>query len=524
LFRYVKYKKVQPQPMNLDVILENAAEKFKDKTAIIIGERHVSFTSLEKDANIVAQALIKMGVKSGDRVAMIQGSNPEFAAVFFGVMKAGGVAVPLDSRYVADELCILFNDCRPRVLFIEDPPLESLLPSLKRFKSIEHIITVDTKYDRQFDSYQQILTGNSPSPVKVATRPEDIAIISYTGGPTQKPHGVALSHQSIYTEVVNSAETVRQTEKDVMIQFALPTYHQFGLTAVLLGSLYKGNTVVEIPGTGRSIESFMEAVEREKGTIYMGVPYIYSLMINVARRTGIKHNLSSLRLLVSGGAPLEPVIINQFKKSCGLNIIDIYGQTESVCHITVMPLDGSGKPGSSGKAMPCWEMKIFDDRDKELPSGREGEIVVRGPVMSGFHNKPEATARALRNGWLHTGDIGYMDEEGFLFITARKRRMMILKGQNVFPADIEEILETHPDIAEAKVMGKPDIVRSETITAMVRFKPGKTLTEQEIRQYCQGRMADYKLPKEIIITDKLPALTPLWRRQTDIESADIRLE
>jgi long-chain acyl-CoA synthetase len=510
--------------MNLDVILKDAAKHFKDKTAIIIGERHVSFSSLEKDANKVAHALIKLGLKKGDRVVMIQGSNPEFAAVFFGVMKAGGIAVPLDSRYVADELFILFDDCLPRVLFIEDAPLEPLLPALKRFKSIEHVVTFDTEHGGQFKSYREILAGNPASPVSIAAQPEDTAIISYTGGPTQKPHGVALSHQSIYTEVVDSAKTFRQTEKDVMIQFALPTYHQFGLTAVLLGSLYTGNTVVEIPGTGRSIESFMEAVEQEKGTVYMGVPYIYSLMINVARRMGIKHDLSSLRLLVSGGAPLEPVIINQFKKSFGLNIIDIYGQTESVCHVTVMPLDGTGKIGSSGKPLPCWEIKIFDDHDKELPAGREGEIVLRGPVMTGFYNQPEATAKALRNGWLHTGDIGYLDEEGFLFITARKRRMMILKGQNVFPADIEEILETHPDIAEAKVMGKSDIVRSETITALVRLKPGKRLTEQDIRQYCQGRMADYKLPKEISIVDNLPAVTPLWRRQQNIDLADIKLE
>jgi long-chain acyl-CoA synthetase len=512
------------QPMNLREILEDAAKKFKDKTAIIIGERHVSFTRLEQDANRIARALVKMGVKKGDRVAMIQGSNPEFAAVFFGIMKAGGIAVPLDSRYVADELFILFSDCKPKALFIEDPPLESLLPSLKRFTSIEHVVSVNTKYDKQFKNYQQILSENPASAIDINTRPEDTAIISYTGGPTQKPHGVALSHQSIYTEVINSAETFEQTEKDVMIQFALPTYHQFGLTAVLLGSLYKGNTVVEIPGTGRSIESFMEIVEREKGTIYMGVPYIYSLMINVARRTGIKHNLSSLRLLVSGGAPLEPVIIDQFKQLYGMNIIDIYGQTEAICHITVMPLDGKGKPGSSGKALPCWEMKIFDDNDNELPAGQEGEIVVRGPVMTGFYNQPEATASTLRKGWLHTGDIGYIDEDGFLFITARKRRMMILKGQNVFPADIEEILETHPDIAEARVMGKADIVRSETIKALVKLKPGKEVTEQEIRQYCQGRMADYKLPKEIDIVDTLPAKTPLWRRLPNLEPADIKLE
>jgi long-chain acyl-CoA synthetase len=348
--------------------------------------------------------------------------------------------------------------------------------------------------------------------MNIGVKPDEIAIISYTGGPTYNPHGVALSHKSVYTEVISSAEGFAQTENDVMMLFALPMYHQFGLTAALLASIYKGNTVVAVPGTGRSIESFMEAIEREKGTIYCGVPYIYSLMINVARHAGVKHNFSSLRLLASGGAPLEPVVINQFKQIYGLDIHDIYGQTESICHATTMPVHGEIRIGSSGKPLSCWEMKIFDENDNEMPSGREGEIVFRGPVMSGFYNKPEATARTIKNGWLHTGDIGWIDEDGYLFITARKRRMLILKGQNIFPTDIEAVLNTHPKIAEARVMGKIDIVRGETVKALVKLKAGETTTEQEIRQYCQGRMADYKLPREIEFVDVMPQEIPIWRR------------
>jgi len=510
--------------MDLTSILKNSAARLADKTAIAIGKRRVSFARLEEDSNRVAHALLKMGVKKGDRVAMMQANHPEFVSVFFGIIKTGAIAVPLDSRYIAAELASLFNDCTPKLFVIENPPLESLLPALPGFASIKHVVTVNYQQDKRFISYEEILAKNPASSVNVPIDPDDIAIISYTGGATQQCHGVALSHRSVYTEVINSAIGFKQTEKDVMMLFALPMYHQFGLTAVLLASLYKGNTVVVVPGTGRSIDSFMEAVEREKGTIYCGVPYIYSLMINVARRAGIKHDLSSLRLLASGGAPLEPVVINRFKEYYGFDILDIYGQTESVCHVTVMPIDGTGKIGSSGKPMPCWEMKIFDDNDNELPPGREGEIVLRGPFMTGFYNKPEATAKALRNGWLHTGDIGWMDEDGFLFITARKRRMLILKGQNIFPADIEEVLATHPRVAEARVMGKIDLVRGETVKALVRLKQGQTLTEQELRQYCQGRMADYKLPREISFVDVIPAEIPVWRRPQSFESADLMLE
>jgi long-chain acyl-CoA synthetase len=493
-------------------ILEGAAANFPSKTALVYEGRRITFAELEGEANRVARGLAKLGVKKGERIAMVQSSNPRFVTVFFGIMKAGGIAVPLDARYVADELVSLFDDCRPAALFIEDTPLGSLLPAVPRFKSLQHIITFGGMVAAKSLSYEKLIAGGPAPRPQTAIDPGDIAIISYTGGPTLRPHGVALSHRAVYTEAVNSTLVLQQTEKDVLLQFALPLYHQFGLTAVLLASFYKGSTIVMVPGTGRSIDSFMQAVERERGTICLAVPYIYSLMINIARREGIKYDLSSLRLCISGGAPIEPIIIETFQKSFGLKIIDIYGQTESVSQITVSPIDGSGPTGSSGKPMPCWEIKIFDEDDNELPPDTEGEIVARGPVMNGFYNKPEATARALRNGWLHTGDIGRIDRDGFLFITRRQRHMLILKGQNIFPQDIEAVLAGHPAVAAAKVVGVPDIVRGETVKALVRLKPGASVTEPELRRYCQGLMADYKLPREIEFVAALPETVPNWTR------------
>jgi long-chain acyl-CoA synthetase len=508
-------------PMDLGSILENTARRTGSKTAIVFGERRVSFASLEEDANKFAQALLKLGIKKGDRVAMLQNTSPEFVVVFFAIMKVGGIAVPLDTRYVTDELVSLCNDCTPAVAVSEVALLEPLLQALPQCQSLKHIVTVGDNAPVQFLNYAKIMADYKPATVNISIEPDAIAIISYTGGPTYHPHGVALSHWSLVTEVISSVETFEQTENDVFMLFALPMYHQFGLVAVLLASIYTGNSVVAVPGTGRSIESFMEAVEREKGTVYCGVPYIYSLMINVAKRAGIKHNLSSLRLLASGGAPLEPVVITQFKQYCGMDIRDIYGQTESICHCTVMPIHGTGKIGSSGKTLRCWEMKIFDENDQEMPSGQEGEIVLRGPVMSSFWNHPRETAEILRNGWLHTGDMGWIDEEGYLFITARKRRMLVLKGQNIFPGDIEAVLESHPKVAEAKVAGVIDLVRGETIKALVRLKTGQTATEQELRQYCQGHMADYKIPKAIEFVDVMPQVIPLWRRK-EYTAADIK--
>ncbi len=506
------------QLKNLGSLLENTVKRVGTKTVLVYGERRISFASVDEDSNKFAQGLLKLGVKKGDRVAMLQNSSPEFAIVFFAIMKVGGIAVPLDTRYVADELISLCNDCTPSIIISENALLEPLLKALPKCPSIKHIISVGDDAPQQFTNYTQIIKGNKSTTVKINIELDDIAVISYTGGPTYHPHGVAISHRSLINEVISSVETFEQTENDVFMLFALPMYHQFGLTAVLLASVYTGNTIVVVPGTGRSIESFMEAVEREKGTVYCGVPYIYSLMINVARRAGIKHNLSSLRLLASGGAPLEPIVINQFKRYYGIDIRDIYGQTESICHCTVMPIHGTGKIGSSGKTLRCWEMKIFDENDIELPPGQEGEIVLRGPFMNGFWNQPKETAEVLRNGWLHTGDIGWMDKEGYLFITARKRRMIVLKGQNVFPSDIEAVLQKHGKVAEVKVIGTIDLVRGETIKALVRLKTGEKVTEQEIRQYCQGRLADYKLPREIEFVDVMPKDLPLWRRRQYTEA------
>ncbi len=509
--------------MDLIQMLENAAKRYGNKTAFLMGKRRVSFQELEDTSNKVANALLKLGIEKGDRVATMQASNPEFVTIFFGILKTGAIAVPLDSRYVADELDSLFQDCQPKVLVADNPPLASLVQALPRFSSIKHIITIDPELDGRFISYNQIVYENPAKAVDIHIDSDDPATISYTGGPTQDPHGVVLSHRSICTEAITSGDVLHQTEKDVLIGFALPMYHQFGLVSVLLGSIAKGSTLVVVPGTGRSIHSFMEAVEREKGTIYMGVPYIYALMINVARKEGVKYDLSSLRVCLSGGAPLAIEIIHLFKKLFNLNLLDIWGQTETISHATVSPIDGTGPIGASGKAMPCWEMKIFDDNDIELPPNQEGEIVMRGPVMTCFYNKPEATTQILRNGWLHTGDIGRIDEDGNLFITARKRIMLILKGQNIFPRDIEEVLNTHPKIAESRIIGVIDILRGETVKALVHLKPGETATEQEIRRYCQGRMADYKLPREVVFVESIPVATPNWKRPKSQEISGLKL-
>jgi len=489
--------------MNLKTMLENTAKHHADKTAIVMGERRITYTELDRSANKVTHALLKLGVVKGDRVALMLTNSPEFVICYFGSIKAGAIPTPLDIRHKSEELACLLHNCQPKVLIIENTFLEPVIPALSRFHSIKHIINVGATHDEHFLSYQKIVATSPASEIPREPAPDDLATISYAGGPTAHPHGAMLTHRCLVAAADSYAAGFQQTEKDVSMLFSLPMFHMFGLASVLLTSIARGSTVVIVPGTGRSIGSFFEAVEKERGTIFLAVPYIYALAASVARREGITNDLSSLRLCVSGGAPLSLNIIHQFQQYYGLNIIDVWGLTEAVAHVTCSA-DGTGKLGSTGKVLSGWEIKVVDDDGAELPPNQPGEILVKGLITQGYYHNPQATAEIIRNNWLHTGDIGKIDEDGYLYITGRKKEMIILKGENIYPGDIEQVLCDHPKVDRARVIGIPDELRGEIIRAIIVPKEGETLTEMEIRKFCQPRLADYKLPREIAFADSLP--------------------
>jgi len=504
------------QVTNLKLMLEEAVSRYGGKTAIILGDRRLSYAELDKASNKVANALLRIGVDKGDRVAMLVPNSPEFVIIYFGIAKAGGIAVPLNPMYKVDELASLFDNCQPRVLVAETPVLEPLAPALPRFKSIKHLIDLGSNYEGQFLSYQEIMAKSSMQKIEVEPGPEDIATISYTGGSTNRPRGAMVSHQRLVTEAAISGDGFQQTDKDIMMLFALPMYHMFSLAAVLLASIYKGSTVVIVPGTGLSISSFMAAIEREKGTMFLGVPYIFALAVDMAEKEGIKNDLSSLRLWGSGGAPMSIDIMRRFKQHYGLGIVDLWGLTEAICQVTCPPIDGTGKLGSVGKALPGWEVKIVDDNAEELSPNQPGEIIVRGPIMKGYYNNPQATAEAIRDGWLYTGDIGRVDEDGCLFILGRKKEVIIVKGQNIYPSDIEDVLYTHPKVTEAAVVGIPDELRGEVVRAVISLKEGEATTEEEIRRFCRKYLADYKVPKQVMFMDSLPKTATGKIRKEDL--------
>jgi len=501
--------------VNLKAMLEDTARRYVGKTAIISGGHRLSYTELDETSNKIANALIKIGVSKGDRVAVLLPNSPEFVVIYFGITKIGAVAVLLDTKYKVGELVSLFSDCEPKVLVTESPFLKSLVPLLPRFKYIEHVIELSSKYGGRFLSYQEIMATSSPRKVEVGPEPEDIANIAYTSGPTFRPKGVMLSHQDLVMGATISGDGLQQTDEDVAVLFALPLHHVVGLEAVLLTSISKGSAVVMLPGL--SISGLMRTIEKERATIFMGVPFIFILMVNMAEEEGIKHDLSSLRLCCAGGAPISTDVIKRFQQLYGLDIVQFWGLTEATAHLTRQPIDGTGKLGSVGKALPGWEVRVVDDNGKELPPNKPGEMIIGGPIMKGYYNNPQATAETIKGGWFYTGDIGTADEDGELFILGRKKEMIIAKGQNIYPSDIEDVLYTHPKVAEAAVVGVPDELRGEVVRAVISLKVGKTATEWEIKQFCLERLANYKVPKQVVFLDSLPKTTTGKIRKEDLK-------
>jgi long-chain acyl-CoA synthetase len=484
-----------------------AADRYTDKTAIISGEKQLSYKNLDRESNQAARALSQLGIGQGDKVAFLLGNSPDFIIAFFGVVKIGAVAIPLDPKYKLTELTALFNDFQPDLLLTESPCLEMVSSARDRFPFLKHILSLGPRtstkpgigQDGGTDSFTYLLPFESAEPLLFEPAEDDIAVIAYTSGASLSPHGIMLSHQSMAFEAEISGEGFAQTEKDIVPVFALPLHHAAGLTIVGLTSLYRGSTLVMI--SSMSISNLLETIEKEKATLFIGVPFIYSLMVRHAEEEGIKNDLNSLRLYAGGGSPLSVELSRRFKELYGYHIAQFWGLTEISAHITVQAPDGSGIPGSIGKPLRGCEVRVIDATGRELPPGCTGELICRGPLMKGYYNNPEATAEIIRNGWLQTGDFGHIDTDGNIFITGRKKDLIIPKGQNIAPSDIETVLLKHPKVAEVAALGIPDDSRGEVIIAVIRLKREQTATESDMRRTCLENLANFKVPKEYTFVD-----------------------
>jgi long-chain acyl-CoA synthetase len=491
--------------VNLKLMLREAARQYRDKTAIVFGASRLSYAQLDEESNRVANALMNLGVSKGDRVAMLLPNSLEFVTIYFGIVKIGAIAVPLDTKYKPTELTALFADCQPKLLATESSLLPPIVPLLPGWPSIEQVIETGDDYTGEFLNYKALVAASSVVPPDVKISSEDAAHLAYTSGPTLSPRGAVLSHGNLVAEAKISAEGFQQTDKDNVALFALPLHHAFGLVVILFTSIYKGSTVVML--SGLSISNLMELIEREKVTMFMGVPFIHAMIVNWVEQEGIRYALSSLRLCGSAGAALPIDIAQKYNSVLEMAIVDFWGQTESSGHVTCTAIGDALKPGCVGRALPGWELRIFDDRGQELPPGQSGEIAVRGPIMTEYYRQPEATAKAIRDGWLYTGDLGMVDENGDVFLTGIKKDMINAKGQNIYPSDIEEILRSYPGVDEAAVVGVPDKARGQIIKAVIQLKDGQEAKESALKRLCLDQLANYKVPKQFVFVDSMPRTT-----------------
>ncbi|HHP7236502.1 MAG TPA: long-chain fatty acid--CoA ligase [Desulfobacterales bacterium] len=522
-------EKIDYEEVCLPDFLQRSASKFPDRMSLNFQGYTISFGQLQEMVDRFATVLDDFGVRKGDRVALLLPNLIPCVAAYYGAMKIGAVVVMNNPLYSDRELEHQFNDSGSRLLVTLDL-LGNRMIDLRSKTGIKEIIytsigdylpfpknllfplvakrkklAADVKAADSVYRWKDLLGQHSPSPPRVDLKFEDPAMYQYTGGTTGVSKGVILTHRNLSVNVqqVRAWFPTFRMGEEIMLG-ALPFFHVFGLTTAMNFAIYMGWGDILIPKP--QPEALLEAIGKFKPTFAPLVPTMYIGMLH--HKDIDKTPMNSLKGCFSGSAPLPVEVIREFERRTGAVIVEGYGLTESspVTHINPFA-GGKRKVGSIGIPIPDTECRVIDldDGATELPPGKSGELWIRGPqVMKGYWNQPEATADTLTDGWLHTGDIAEMDEEGYFYIVDRKKDMIISGGYNVYPRDIEEVFYEHPQVQEASVIGIPHERRGEAAKVFVVLKEGESLTADELLDYCKEKLAKYKWPTEIEFRKELP--------------------
>ncbi|MCL6638973.1 MAG: long-chain fatty acid--CoA ligase [Firmicutes bacterium] len=490
-------------------LLDDAVTAYPDRAAVIFAGNELSYRKLGEMVDRLAAALVALGVQKGDRVSVMLPNCPQLVAAYYGIIKAGAVVVQVNPMYMERELEYQLNNCGSEVMII----LDSFYPRLQNIKRklpLKHVITTGpspgTGKVEGCLWLEELLARNEPEPPVVPVAPgEDLALLQYTGGTTGIAKGAMLTHFNLVANTMQTREALAglagMGQETVLV--ALPLFHVYGMTIGMNLSVSLAATMVIMPRF--EIDAVLRAINDYRPTLFPGAPTMYQAITGHPRVK--EYNISSIKACISGSAPLPPEVARRFEELTGGRLVEGYGLTEASPVVTVNPLRGANKKGSIGQPLPDTDCVIvnLDTGTKELSPGEIGELIVRGPqVMKGYWNMPEETANSLRDGWLYTGDVAKMDEEGYIYIVGRKKDMIIASGFNVYPRDVEEALYEHPKIAEAVVMGVSDLYRGESVKAFIVLKDGETATEEEIIQYCRERLAAFKVPQFIEFREQLP--------------------
>lgn len=498
--------------LNYSVILEDAARRRPDHTAFKFMDKSLSYAQIDAAANQVANGLVAAGIKPGDKVAMSCLSVPYFPMLVFGILKAGAVLVPLNVLLKPKEIAYHLNDCDVKAYFCFEG--NEVLPmgtwgyeAFGMAQGCEHffMITGDPAAASPIDgtaTMGAMMAGQAGTFDPAPTKADDTAIIIYTSGTTGNPKGAELTNSNLLMNTVLLRDLMDYNDDDVSV-LVLPLFHSFGLIVQMASGIYHGVTHILVPKFDPT--AVMELIDRENVTVFCGVPTMYWALLNTPTDADLGNIAKHLRCCICAGQSLPAATLNAFEKKFDTTIIEGYGMSEASPGITFNRLNMPRKIGSVGT--PFWgvEVRVVDEHGNDVAQGERGEVVCRGHnVMKGYYNAPEKTADALKNGWLHTGDVGAFDEDGYLFIVDRIKEMVIRGGENIYPTEVEGMLAEHEAISLVAVIGVADDKMGEEIKACVVLKEGASATPEEIIAWAKERMAAQKYPRFVEIMEALP--------------------
>jgi long-chain acyl-CoA synthetase len=479
--------------VNLAANLAKSAASFPDRVAMRLGDATTTYKELDDQSSRVAAVLGSRGVGPGDRVGLMLPNVPEFAAVYYGILRAGATVVPMNPLLKAREVAYHLGDSGAKWMFVWHGFASEAENGATQADATAIVVDPAT--------FPDMLPAADPTPGVVPRAPSDTAVILYTSGTTGHPKGAELTHGNLVRNVEVTLSDLLNLTPDDVIFGGLPLFHAFGQTCTLSAAIAAGATLALLPRFDAT--QTLDLLTTYKVTIFAGVPTMYSALLAAPDRSA--HDVSGLRVCLSGGAAMPVEVLRQFEDAFGCTVLEGYGLSETSPVASFNRPDGR-KPGSIGTPVTGVEMRVVDKDGAAIPQGEVGEIAIRGHnVMKGYWNKPEATAEVLSpDGWFRTGDLGKLDEDGYYVIVDRKKDLIIRGGYNVYPREIEEVLYEHPDVAEAAVIGVPHAELGEEVAAAIALKSGATSTAADLQSYLKSQVAAYKYPRKVWLVDSLP--------------------
>ena len=478
-----------------------AAQSFGEAPAIVLADGgDISFSAVDAESDRIAAGLAALGLRPGERVGLYCINSPEFAFCYLGILKAGGVVLPVNLLYSPPEVSFVLEDAGVRFLIFH-PAMAEKVRKVRAGKSPVECY-IGTAHAEGADlTLDALKAAGGAVPAPIIDPAADLAAILYTSGTTGRPKGAMLTHRNLVsnTRSVVSALKLRAGEDCLLV--VLPMFHSFAATVGMLTPLLHGMRLAPVPAFDPALVT--ETIRVAGATVFLGVPSMYNVLLKLPAEA--RQAWHTIRYGVSGGAAMPVELMRQFEEEFGMPVYEGDGPTECSPVTCVNPVGGVRKPASVGLPVPDVEIEIFDDDGNCLPRGQTGEICVRGPnVMKGYWNLPEATAETFFGDWLRTGDVGYRDSDGYVFMVDRKKDMIIVNGMNVYPRMVEEILYQHPAIVEAAVVGEPHASHGEIPVAHVVSGEGIDLSSADVRAWCRERLGQHEVPRKVLFHESLP--------------------